>query len=382
MKSKIAVFLVITLTLVLATGAAAVFPDSWVQSNTSGCGDTDNEAVTSLAVYDEGLWAGTYNESGAQLHKLSEGSWSPVITDGFTNTNNIQVSALVSFKSTLYGGTENHTDGAQILRSADGVDWEVVTPALDSHHQDIVTFTTFQGKIYAATASYSNSDGTEIWRSNNGDAGSWTRVVANGFNNDGYNQKVVSIEEYQSVLYAGVYNVLGDGAEVWSSEDGESWSQVNTDGFGDSDNLGVILQDFGGYLFAGTYYKSSSLDPGAELWRCELCDGSDWGQVPIAKGFGDTGNRAIKSFEIYNNLLYAVTYNTTTGMEVWVTSDGTSWEQANLDGFGDSSNTKPYWDNSVENFQNHLYVGTENETDGGEIWGYYETRIYLPVVMR
>lgn len=48
------------------------------------------------------------------------------------------------------------------------------------------------------------------------------------------------------------------------------------------------------------------------------------------------------------------------GMEVWRTINGTSWQQVNPNGFGDSNNWWPYWDNSVAVFKDSLYVGTWN----------------------
>ncbi len=380
MKSKTIFILVVTLSFFLAVKATAFFPDSWVKSNSSGFGDIENHAVTALEVFNETLWAGTANESGAQLYKLEAESWSPVITDGFTNTNNILISDLISFKSRLYVSTRNTADGGQILRSEDGINWETVTPtSLAPSNGEVVVFSFFQGMIYAGTGSYHETQGAGIWRSNNGNEGNWDQVVTNGFNLDGNNKKVVSIQEYQGVLLASTENTE-TGAEVWSSNDGEAWEQVNAGGFGNPDNHSAILQEFGSYFYAGTENNDES-EPGLELWRCQLCDGSDWVQVPVEKGFGDAENRAIRSFDVYNGVLYVLTDNASTGMEVWATYDGTNWEQANLDGFGDSNNQTPNWDNSIETFLGRLYVGTRNAINGGEIWRYNETTIYLPLVL-
>ena len=136
-------------------------------------------------------------------------------------------------------------------------------------------------------------------------------------------------------------------------------------------------------MYAGTC-NSNSENPGAELWRCELCDGSDWQEVPIAKGFGNPNNVIISSLIPSGNTLYAITINRETGMEVWSTQDGTTWDQVGFDGFGDSNNYQPYWDNSITVFNNRLYVGTISlyGAQGGEIWMYMHNKIYLPVVLK
>jgi len=173
------------------------------------------------------------------------------------------------------------------------------------------------------------------------------------------------------------------GTEVWRSSTGAagSWSQVNVDGFGDQYNWSVTLEPFDGYLYAATYNYVDSDNPGFELWRCQTCNGTDWIQVPIAKGLGDTENRAIRSLIDHDGNLYGFTFNRTTGMEVWRTSDGMNWNQIGIDGLGDSNNREPYWDNSVVTHDNLLYVGTTNTANGGEIWQMF-AKIYLPLVVR
>ncbi len=93
---------------------------------------------------------------------------------------------------------------------------------------------------------------------------------------------------------------------------------------------------------------------------------------------------------VYNNMLYAVTYNNTnsstlgTGMEVWRTANGTSWEQVGFAGFGTSNNYAPYFANSVTVFNNNLYLGTMNTSDSGQaqVWEFLSNNLYLPLVIR
>jgi hypothetical protein len=156
---------------------------------------------------------------------------------------------------------------------------------------------------------------------------------------------------------------------VWSTNNGITWTQVNVNGFGDWYNQSVTLEKFQGYYYAGTYNYTGSDNPGHELWRCKVCDNSDWEQVPIDKGFGDTENRAIRGFEVFYGELYGATYNRVTGMQVWKSVDGLNWSQSNEDGFeGDPYNVSGDWNNSILSYNSGLYVGTRNSDRGGQIW--------------
>jgi len=54
----------------------------------------------------------------------------------------------------------------------------------------------------------------------------------------------------------------------------------------------------------------------------------------------------------------------------------------NLDGFGDSNNSDPFWNNASAVFDGSLYLGTYNEANGGEVWQYVGHPVYLPAVLR
>jgi hypothetical protein len=71
---------------------------------------------------------------------------------------------------------------------------------------------------------------------------------------------------------------------------------------------------------------------------------------------------------VFANRLYLATVNSTTGMEVWQTDNGTDWLKVGSKGFGDGNNDGTYWDNSMTVFNNNLFIGTTNGANGGEIW--------------
>ena len=91
--------------------------------------------------------------------------------------------------------------------------------------------------------------------------------------------------------------------------------------------------------------------------------GQTWNQVN-SDGFGDANNTDSVKMAVFNNRLYVGAENYSTGVEVWQ-YEGTNWIQVNTDGFGDANNAGT---RGMVAFNNRLYVGTFNPTTGGELW--------------
>jgi hypothetical protein len=363
----------------------------WRQQHVNGFGYRWNGYVGALSPFGEHLYAGTVNwDTGGHLwRKGPDKAWEAISTDGFGYADNVSIEDLVEFDGQLYASTRNATEaggsnGGQVWRSATGDlgDWHMVASGgfTSTDNLDVWLLSVFESKLYAAT--WNPSTGAELWRSSSGDTVSWAPVMTGGFGEGADQSFLSSLTEFNGHLYAGTDNT-NTGTQVWRSSTGDSgsWNRVNDDGFGDEFNWSVTLEPFAGYLYAGTYNYAESDNPGAELWRCQTCDGSDWQQVPISKGFGDTENRAIRSLTVLHDELFAVTYNATAGMGVWRTADGTDWRQVGPDGLGDSNNISSYWDNSVAVYRDTLYIGTENWANGGEVWMMLR-QVYLPLILR
>ena len=84
--------------------------------------------------------------------------------------------------------------------------------------------------------------------------------------------------------YVATHKTVGLGGEVWSY-DGATWSQVNTDGFGDAKNAAIAangLAEFGGFLNAGTF------DPGGgEVWEIDPQQSQGpISAIPVLSGLG------------------------------------------------------------------------------------------------
>ncbi len=191
----------------------------------------------------------------------------------------------------------------------------------------------------------------------------WQVVVSDGLG-DNDNGDAGAMSVFQQQLYIGTANFT-DGAELWRSPDGTSWDQVNNDGFGDGGNHAVYaMAVFDGQLYAATYQGNIATGTGVEIWRA--ADGSSWEQSN-SDGFGDSTNAGALAMAVFGGDLYVGTFKFSTGgCEMWRSDDGTNWTQVNSDGFGDLSNQGVF---SMAVFDGQLYAGTYKDSGGGgEVW--------------
>ena len=157
------------------------------------------------------------------------------------------------------------------------------------------------------------------------------------------------------VLVAGLFVLL----PPMTSAQQLTWSQDNANGFGDANNIRVFpLTEFNQALYAGTYNSAT----GTEIWKY---DGTTWTQVNT-DGFGSALNWETNSLYVYNEKLYAGVTNNTTGCQVWQ-YNGTTWTQINTSGFGDTHNISVY---ALQEYKDKLYASTYNVTTGLEVWQY------------
>jgi len=354
----------------------------WRQSNTSGFGNSTNSAFHALEAFNGQLYAGATNyNQGATIWRTTNGiSWAVTTSPGFINTytnSNVVLFDLIEFNGQLYAGTGDWWEhgqgvGGQIWRSPDGTNWIPVEENGfgDINNTAVTTFGVFSNTLYAATGG--NVNGVQIWRSNTGDVGSWTRVITDGDGNAN-NRWVTGFSEFDGYLYASIEPTTGT-AKIWRTNNGTTWAQVNASGFGDTNNIGIGRSAiFNGYLCAGTRNSIT----GAQLWRSN--NGTNWNQV-VGNGFGDINNNKIESLMTFDGALYAMTNNQVTGGEVWRSTDGTTWVQDAPDGFG-SGSTNVEWTQTTTIFNNSLFIGTVNNTLGGQVWQRLH-QVYLPMIIR
>jgi hypothetical protein len=361
----------------------------WQQVNSNGFGDQQTGEVSALEAFNGHLYAGTHNPidpaplyDGAQIFRSPDGvTWTPVTQPGFGITHDIAPPAILDltvFNGRLYASTGRGDGPGQIWRTLNGVTWApmVITGFSNPDTVDITALAVYNGLIYAGATN--QVSGAQIWRSYTGDNNTWTQVAPAVPGTDP--ASVTGLAVFDGALYAAVESDAP--AQIWCSCGG-AWTTVMSDGFGNSNTTSTGgIAEFKGYLYVG----AGNAVNGAQLWRTDNPDDeTSWLQA-ISPGFGDPNNQKVETVFVFQNQLYVSVKNTATGIELWRSTDGTLWERANLDGFGDSHNTGSNWSNATADFLEHLYVGTSNVVDGGELWRMQQQqqqpqRTYLPIIL-
>jgi hypothetical protein len=185
----------------------------------------------------------------------------------------------------------------------------------------------------------------------------WVQTNQDGFGDAG-NGQVPSLTVHDGYLYSGTqnYGAEPDQAEIWRSSSGTDWIQVDDRAV----NGAAALISFGDYIYAGSWGESD-LD-GGDVWRSQ--NGEDWSDV-TTNGFGDSHN-GIARFALFENMLYASTWNGTTGTEIWRTDDGVEWEQFGPDGLDNNLNNSGAI--ASAEFDGYLYWGVGNWVTGAQLW--------------
>lgn len=342
----------------------------WEQVNSNGFGNPQTGEVTSIEAFNGFLYAGTYNAidpgllfDGAQIFRSADGlTWTPVIQPGFGNSHDIAPPAILDFtvfNNRLYAGT-GRGNASQIWRSLNGTTWAPmdITGFSDPDNVDVTALTVYDGRIYAGVRN--RVSGVQIWSSFTGDNNSWVQVAPAMPGTSPASVTGFAVFDFDGGLYAAIESEDAP-VQIWRSY-GSDWEVIVNDGFGDANTLstgGMVV--FGTYL----YVASGNTSSGAQVWR--TTDGVTWAPA-ISPGFGDPNNTQVEMVYVFQNQLYAGVRNTVTGLEVWCSSDGLLWEQVNQDGFGDINNTTTNGNNATSEFLSQLYVGTSNIVDGGELW--------------
>jgi len=203
-----------------------------------------------------------------------------------------------------------------------------------------------------------NCDGQIRPAFNSGRLIAWTAVSDRGLGSGNIYSFVYGMIEFKGQLYAGIGNWTngGVGGQVWRCTlcNGTDWAKVVDNGFGSADNAGIAnFAVFNNVLYATTF----NLGKGVEIWRSASGDSTDWAQV-VSAGNGDAN-----TFDAYptaaNGYLYAAVENSTDGMEIWRTDNGTTWNRISTGGFGDATNNQynrrpgGFWQRPVCGYRQH-----------------------------
>jgi hypothetical protein len=200
----------------------------------------------------------------------------------------------------------------------------------------------------------------------------WAQINSDGFGNSD-NNTIGSLAGFKGAVYAGTGN--SDGAQLWRN-DPDGWHQVMSGGFGNEHNTGIdTLIGYNGYLYAGTAnFIDDTTSDGGEIWRSLTGDAGAWTQV-VTHGSG-TGTADPSNFEFFYfftlntppDHICAATYTDTSvhGAEIWCSADGvTNWTKWVSNGFGDASISGIY---SSAEHNGALYFATGAFSGGGKVY--------------
>jgi hypothetical protein len=229
----------------------------------------------------------------------------------------------------------------------------------DRETNGVTALEVFGGQLYAGASNW--EDGARVWRT--ADGTSWTSVSDLGLGTlyTNTNPAILDMIVFDGQLYAST-GWDGVGGQLWRSASGAAWEQVEGNGFGDATNGAIAaLGVFNNTLYATTHSFTSA--HGLEIWRSSTGDSGDWSRV-VADGNGDADNYVCTGLVEFRNHLYAAIENEADGAEVWRTDDGIDWTRVVTGGFGYADNTQT---GGFAIFGDHLYVGTRNETTGAQL---------------
>jgi hypothetical protein len=233
----------------------------------------------------------------------------------------------------------------------------------DANNQDISALEVFKGKLYAEATNY--FDGAAIWRSANGET--WTQVTAPGFDSayGANNPFVFDMVVFKGQLYAGTGSWEGSpsAGQIWRSANGTDWSLVAADGLGNPNNFGfTTFASFKGILYAATLNRTD----GIEIWRSKTGNDSSWEQVASQGLGGGAPYFIVTTLMEFKGQLYAgVEAMLGTGAQVWRSSNGVDWTLVSDNGFGDSDN---YQTGGSAVHRGQLYMTTRNDVTGAQLW--------------
>jgi hypothetical protein len=289
--------------------------------------------------------------------------WDAVLASpGFGDLANRGITGMCYFDGYFYACTYRYTAGygGEVWRTNDFVTWNQVNSdgfgTVDNRH--LWGLKKWRGYLYCWSRNLVS--GAEIWRTKVGSQQSdWAQCNTSGFGDATYIY-IADMCEFMGELYATIYGIGVAYGKVYKTKDGITWVQANTDG----GNFGLIsgipstaITTFNGYLYIGSCTTGSK----SKVYRSP--DGANWESV-CDDGFGDAGNLCIGGHGLkeFNSYLYANNVNNTTGVEVWRTKVGSQqsdWEQCNVDGFGDADRGDP---NGPCIYNGYMYTGTSSKT--------------------
>lgn len=264
-------------------------------------------------------FAQTLSERSHAMSFSLPDNWIQIVGNGFGSANNLDISEFVEFNGFLYAGT------------------------------------TYPGGI------------TQLWRSSSGDAGTWSKITSFTPGLVG----VTIIPSFATTTLGGGYIWLGAGGPpgatvIYRSSNGTDWTLISKKGFGSITNVvpapHMVLfkgpSDNIEYLYAGVgSHGFTRPQTAGQIWRTVFnnSDSTQWTKL-VDFATIDTTVKTITYFYVWNNKVY---FATDGRGQLWESTDGTRFTK---------NNSSPSFIACIVDFQGYLYVTTNNSTTGGQLW--------------
>lgn len=309
---------------------------------------------------------------------------------------------LVMHHQRLFSFTEmpDGTIQASVANTA-GDAWEDI-PSDQASVSDLLAdtsqidqFAVFKGRVFMATRN--SSDEVEVWNMClRCRPAAWEQSGDTSFG-DSANTKILDLFRSNGTLLALTENAAGD--SLFSTEDGETWTQVGVAGLGlsitDAVGLSGRIAESNDHVYlataAGAIYSASQDD--LTTWTLattldgtitalqgvyaavvtsdgvakvyETSDGTTYTQVG-EDGLGNANTTEVDRFFRVGDQHFAVTKNATNGAEIRRWSEaGSEWVLVTEAGFGDANNSSI---RSLLVYHGHHYAAVNNSVDGPSIY--------------
>lgn len=239
------------------------------------------------------------------------------------------------------------------------------------NNYEITEFEEFNGYLYAACG-HPPSNNSGLWRSSDGNIGSWTEIInfSPAINGTSCITSFCKSSFDGGYFWAGTANPI-NGAMIYRSQDGVNWTCICKKGFGNNELIVlsphmVIFKGTGDsveYLYAGAGSHGGTAN--AQVWRTPYnnTDSLNWSLLVDFANI-DTTVTLVSYFYLWNDKIY---FATDGGGQLWESADGINFTK-NIgvgNGFGVLSN---HVIACIVDFQGYLYVTTTNKIIGGQLW--------------
>ena len=282
--------------LVVLLGSASVFGEekvlNWVKETDKAgwqARDSQGEVVYKDQLWIFGGWFNSNSEPPRDVWSSADGkTWKLVTNDAPWKHSDLPMTIVFKDKMWLMGGWHNgrlpgYSASNEVWSSTDGVKWDQVTNKAGWTPRVSAGLVEFKGKMWILGGTEKYYFGNEkdlkndVWSS--ADGKEWTQVTANaGWAPRSYLQA--------AVLNGKIY-VFGGGNydpkelyraynDVWSSEDGEHWTQV-TEHAPWSPRLWFSTAIYRDHMFVVGGWSNHPSKNWGDVWYTK--DGKDWKQI-------------------------------------------------------------------------------------------------------